>query len=178
MKSLKIIGIVVLALLAILLVVIVMQPSEAHLEKSIVINAPAASIFPEVSNYKNFNVWSPWLKMDPGVKQTYVGTDATVGSKMNWDGPKTGKGSQWIEAIEENKRVRSGLSFESYEGTSYSEFILEPTAEGTKVTWTYEGKNDGFAGKAMWVVMGTMMAGQYDEGLLDLKKLVESKPTQ
>lgn len=177
MKTLRIVGIVVLALVVILVVVIMMQPSEAHLEKSIVISAPAALIFPEVSNYKNFSVWSPWSKMDPGVKQTYEGTEGMVGSRMNWDGPKTGKGSQWIEAIEENKRVRSGLSFDGYEGTSYSEFILEPSDEGTKVTWTYEGTNDGFMGKAMWVAMGTMMSGQYEEGLMDLKKLVESKAT-
>ena len=178
MKILKIVGIVVLALLAILGIVIVMQPSEAHIKRSIVINASASSIFPEISNYKNFVVWSPWSKMDPGVKQTFEGTDATVGSKMTWDGPKTGKGSQWIEEIEEGKRVRSGMSFEGFEGTSYSEFILEPATDGTMVTWTYEGENDGFAGKAMWVVMGAMLSGQYDLGLKDLKQLVESKPAQ
>ena len=54
MKTLKIIGMVVLAMVVILAIVIVMQPEKAHIEKSIVINAPAASIFPEVSNHRNF----------------------------------------------------------------------------------------------------------------------------
>ena len=30
------------------------------------------------------------------------------------------------------------MSFGGDEGTFYSEFILEPDGEGTKVTWTYE----------------------------------------
>ena len=176
MKAIKIIGVVLLAFIVILGIVIAMQPSQAHIEKSIVINAPASSIFPEVSNYRNFNVWSPWAKMDPEVKHSYEGPEAGVGSKMNWDGPKTGTGSQWIEGIEENKRVKSGMTFGGSEGTYFSEFILEPEGEGTRVTWTYDGPNVGLSGKAMWVVMGFMLNSQFDQGLKDLKQLVESKP--
>lgn len=176
MKTFKIVGIIVLAIVAVLGIVIAVQPSEAHLERTIVINAPASAIFPEVSNYKNFSAWSPWTKMDPEVKQTFEGVDATVGSKMNWDGPKTGEGSQWIEEIEENKRVKSGMAFGEFEGKFYSEFILTPEGEGTRVTWTYDGPNDGLGGKALWVIMGSMFSSQYDQGLRDLKQLVENKP--
>ena len=87
-------------------IVIVLQPSEAHLEKSIIINAPASAIFPEVSRYKNFNAWSPWSKMDPGVNQTYEGEDGTIGSRDELGRSKSGTGSQWIVEIEENKRVK------------------------------------------------------------------------
>ena len=176
MKTVKIIGTAVLAIIAILGIVIAVQPPEAHIEKTIVINAPASAIFPEVSNYKNFNVWSPWAKMDPEAKHTYEGSEASIGSKMNWDGPKTGKGSQWVLEIEENKRVKSGMSFGDAEGKYYSEFILEPEGEGTRVTWTYDGQNSGLAGKATWVFMGFMLSSQFDQGLKDLKELVESKP--
>ena len=178
MKTIKIIGIVVAALLIILGIVIAVQPSEAHLERYVFIDAPPASIFPEVSNFKNFNTWSPWSKMDPAAKYTYEGIDATAGSKMSWDGPKTGKGSQWIEEIEVDRRVKCGMSFEGFEGAIFSEFILEPEGQGTKVTWTYDGPNDGLAGKAMWLIMGTMMNKQFEEGLFDLKTLTENKPKQ
>ena len=178
MKTLKIIGVVALAIIAILGIVIAIQPSEAHIEKSIVINAPASSIFPEVSIYRNTNAWSPWMKMDPEARQTFEGTDGSVGSKMSWDGPKTGTGSQWIEEIEENKRVKSGLSFGGTEEKMYTELILVPEGEGTRVTWTYDGTNDGLAGKAMWVIMGSILNSQYDQGLKDLKEIVESKSNQ
>ena len=176
MKALKIIGIVVLAIVVIFLIAVLVQPSQAHIEKSIVINAPAASVFPEVSRFRNFTAWSPWSKMDPEVKQTFEGEEGTVGAKMMWDGPKTGKGSQEIESIEENKSVKCALRFDGYDGVFYSSFILEPEGEGTKVTWTYDGANKGFGGKAMWMFMGSMMKDQYDQGLMDLKKLVEEKP--
>jgi len=175
MKTLKITAIVVLAIIIILGIVIAMQPPEAHIEKSIVIKAPVTSIFPEVSNYRNFIVWSPWTKMDPKVKQTFEGGEGVVGSKVNWDGPKTGKGSQWIEEIEENKRVKNGMSFGDSADKFYNEFIFMPEKEGTRVTWMYNGPNNGLGGKLMWVIMGTMLSSQFEQGLKDLKELVESK---
>jgi uncharacterized protein YndB with AHSA1/START domain len=175
MKTLKIISMVVLAIIVIQAIVIAMQPEKAHIEKSIVINAPADSIFPEVSNYRNFSTWSPWTKMDPEVKQSFDETQASVGSTMSWDGPKTGKGLMKVEEIEENKRVKSSMTFGGYNGKFYSEFILTPEENGTRVTWTYEGHNAGLTGKAMWVVIGSMLSSQYDQGLKDLKDLVEHR---
>jgi hypothetical protein len=175
MKTLKIVGIVALALIVVLAIVIVMQPDNAHIEKSIMIDAPATSIFPEVSNYRNFNVWSPWSKMDPKAIQSFEGPEDSVGSTMSWNGPKTGTGSMTIEEIEKNKRVKSAMTFGGSEGKFYSEFILTPEQDGTRVTWTYDGPNVGLAGKAMWVIMGSMLSSQYDQGLKDLKELVEGK---
>src|SRR5262245_34546804 len=123
MKALKIIGIVGLAIVVILAIVILVQPEKAHIEKYIVINAPAASIFPEVSDYKNFNVWSPWTKMDPTVNPV-DGAHASVSSKMIWPETKTGIGFQRIEEIEENKRVKCAMTFAGYDGIFYSEFKL------------------------------------------------------
>ncbi len=58
MKALKIIGIILLAIIGICLVAVLLQPSQGHIEKSIVINAPASSVFTEVSDFQKFNVWS------------------------------------------------------------------------------------------------------------------------
>ena len=175
MKTLKIIGMVVLAMAALLAIVIVIQPEKAHIEKAIVINAPASSIFPEVSNHENFNVWSGWTKMEPNASQTFEGTKANVSSKMIWDGSKTGLRLQRIEEIEENKRVKCAMTFAGYDGVFYSEFRLTPEGNGTRVTWTYDGENTGLKGKAIWVFAGGMLASHYSHGLKDLKKLVENK---
>ncbi|HOX84015.1 MAG TPA: SRPBCC family protein [Chryseolinea sp.] len=176
MKALKIIGIILVVIVAIGLVAVVMQPGQGHIEKSIVINAPAASVFAEVSDFEKFNVWSPWAKMDPEAKQTVEGTSASVGHKMAWDGPKTGTGSMWTEEIRENEYVKNGMKFGGSETAYYSEFILTPEGEGTKISWTYDGPNEGLSGKAMWLVMGSMMSSQYEQGLKDLKEIAESKP--
>jgi carbon monoxide dehydrogenase subunit G len=176
MKALKIIGIILLVVITIGLVAVLMQPAQGHIEKSIVINSTAASVFAEVSDFKKFNAWSPWAKMDPEAKQTFEGPAASIGHKMAWDGPKTGTGTQWTEEIRENEYVKNGMKFGGSETTFYNEFILTPEGEGTKVTWTYDGANEGLSGKAMWLVMGSMMSDQYEQGLNDLKQIVESKP--
>ncbi len=114
--------------------------------------------------------------MDPEAKQTVEGPAASVGHKMTWDGPKTKTGSQWTEEVRENEYVKNGMKFGNSETTFYNEFILTPEGEGTKITWTYDGANEGLSGKAMWLVMGSMLSNQYEQGLNDLKQIVESKP--
>lgn len=140
------------------------------------INAPASTIFPHLNNMKSFAAWSPWSKMDPNAKQTFEGAEAGVGAKMNWDGESMGKGSQGVEESVENERVKTGLSFEGMEGNAWAEFKLSPEGNGTKVIWTYDGENIGLGGKAMWAMMGMMLGGQYEDGLKDLKQLVENSP--
>lgn len=176
MKALKIIGIIVVALIAVVVVIVLVQPSQGHIERSVVIQAPAPQVYSRLVSFESFNEWSPWAKMDPDAKYSYEGAAAGIGAKMKWDGETVGKGAQWIEETEENKRVKNAMSFEGMEGTYYAEFILSPEGEGTKVTWTYDGANNGFAEKAMWVVMKGMMENQFEQGLNDLKQLVETQP--
>jgi len=138
MKALKIAGIAALTLLAILIVVVLSQPTQAHVEKSIIINGPSSSINEEIGGFQSFDAWSPWSKINE-VKYTIV-------------------------------------TFEGFDGTFCSEIKLEPDGANTKVTWIYDGVNDGFKGKAMWMLMRGRMEDQYNTGLAALKKLIESKP--
>ena len=176
MKILKIIGVVVLVIVVLFLSVVAFQPAKGHIERSIVINAPPSAVFVQVNSFKTFKDWSPWAKMDPDATYTFEGPPSGQGCKMSWSGKKTGKGSQWIAESEENKRVKSGLSFEGFDGTAFAEFTLSPEGSGTKLSWTYDGDNSGLGGKAMWMFMKPMLGGQYDQGLNDLKKLIESSP--
>ena len=45
---------------------------------------------------------------------------------------------------------------------------------GTKVIWTYDCDNTGFKGKGIWLMMGSMLGSNYEDGLKDLKLLVEN----
>jgi hypothetical protein len=138
MKALKIIGIITLVLVIIGIVVILMQPSKVHVEKSIVINGTPAAITEEIESFQSFNAWSPWSKASPETHYTIV-------------------------------------AFEDFAGTFYSDIKLEPKGEGTKVTWIYDGNNDGLKSKAMWILMKGNLNEQYDAGLKTLKRIVEKK---
>lgn len=175
MKALKITGIFLLLIVVIVIIFTLVQPQEGHVERSIVIDAPVSTVFAEVNSFKNFNDWSPWAKMDPDAQYTYEGPETGVGAKMSWDGKSSGKGSQWIVESVPDQRVRNGISFEDFNGIFYSEYILQPEGSGTKLTWTHDGKNEGFSGKLMWLFMKGAVGTQYEEGLADLKRKLEKK---
>ena len=175
MKTLKIAATVVAVICLILVIVVTVQPEKAHLEKSIVIEAPDSVIFPYLSNYRKLSNWWPWSKMDADLVQTYEGKDGTVGSKVLWSGAKAGEGSMTLEELVENKRVKSIMVIAGQKEAATSEFTLEPEGSGTRVLWTYNGVNDGVAGKTKWILMGTLLGSQYDLGLKNLKKIIEEQ---
>jgi carbon monoxide dehydrogenase subunit G len=184
MKILKIIGIVLLSLIVIAVIAVSVMSPRAHMERSIVVNAPPAAVFQQLASFEKFNAWSPWIKMDPEAKQTFEGPQTGVGAKMSWEGEKTGKGSQWVVEYEENKRVKNALQFEGMQGETFAEFVLEEVPEGTKVTWNYDSdvSNAGFGNASMSKMFHAfalegMLGKQYEDGLKDLKTIVESQPT-
>ena len=67
------------------------------------------------------------------------------------------------------------VTFEGFSGTFYSDIKLEPQGDSTKVTWIYNGQNNNFKEKAMWVLAKSDLKEQYDEGLAALKEIVERK---
>ncbi len=176
MKALRITGYVLVGLLAIVFVVALAQPNHGHVDKSVVINAPASAIFPYLNDFKKAAEWSPWTKMDPEAKQTFEGAEAGVNAKMSWDGEKTGNGTQLITESVENERIKIALTFVGEEGTAWANFILTPEGKGTKVNWTYDGDNNGLSGKAKWIIGGYITRTSYESGLKDLKQLIESAP--
>lgn len=184
MKILKIIGIAILSLLLIAVIAVSVMSPSAHMERSIVVNAPPAAVFQQLASFENFNKWSPWVKMDPQAKQVIEGPQAGVGAKMSWDGPETGKGSQWTVEYEENKRVKNAMAFDGMEGQIFAEFVLEEVPEGTKVVWTYDSdvSETGYGNASMTKLFNAfalegMLGKQYEEGLASLKQIVESMPT-
>lgn len=185
MKVIKIVGIVVLAIVAIAVVSVSVMSPRSHMERSTIIQAQPAAVYEELISFQNFNTWSPWSTIDPEAKYTFEGPPSGVGAKMSWesDNENLGDGSQWIIEAQENRRVKTGMQFAGIEGNFTAEFVLEP-AEGssTKVTWTYDGdvSNTGAMNAAMGKFFGaftdSMLGPQFEQGLVALKRRVESKP--
>jgi len=180
-KAIKIVGIVVVAIVALVAIVGAFMSPKSHMEWSIVVNAQPSAVFQQINSFKNHGKWSPWMEQDPNTKTTFEGPDSGVGSKMSWTSEKLGNGSQWIIESDENKHLKTGMSFEM-EGAYTSDIYLEPTDGGTKVTWTYDGDVSGagmatsIMGKVMGKFMDGMLGPDYEKGLSNLKTLAESQP--
>lgn len=160
-----------------LVVVIVMQPSTYKIERTTVVAAPPAAVFPHVADFKAFKAWSPWEGVDPNLKTTITGEPSTVGHKYAWKGnADAGEGSMTVMAVKPLERVDVDLMFLApFESKAKTYYLLVPEGEGTKVTWGMNGDND-FMGKAFGLLMDMegMIGADYDKGLAALKKTVEA----
>lgn len=180
MRILKTLLIIVLAIVAIVVLLGLIGADTYHVDRSTVINATPEQVYPYVSNLSSQQAWGPWQEQDRDAKNSLEGTDGTVGAVWSWDGDTIGKGKQEITSLEANKSVRTKLTFYTpmkSEGTG--SFDLEPTAEGTKVTWGMEGKN-GFLGKLMskFMNMDDMLGPMFDTGLANMKTMVEKEAAE
>ena len=83
-------------------------PQTVHVERSLVMDAPAEAVFAEISDFRNWDAWSPWAELDPDAELTITG--AEVGQTMVWvsETPQVGRGSQIITAISGQKTALLG----------------------------------------------------------------------
>ena len=172
---LKILGIILLLTAIYAVIAIIAFGGNYHYEKSMVIKAPKEKVWNEISSMRSFNQWNPWMKLDPGMKITYSGTSGEIGDKYCWDSKNNdaGAGCQEIKELVANQKQKTEMIFERpFDGQAISEIILSPEGDDTKITWTMDTEQDAMM-KIMRPIMDYQMGKSYEEGLNNLKKLVE-----
>lgn len=174
---LKKIGIGVAALVALLLVVVSMQPATYRVERKVTIQAASGAVYKHLEDLHAWAEWSPWDKIDPGMKRTFEGPKSGVGAIYEWSGnDEVGKGRMTITEVTEPTRVQIKLEFiEPFASLAQTEFSLAENGPETVVTWSMAGDND-FMGKAFSLVMDmdAMIGADFEKGLATLKSTVEA----
>ncbi len=86
-------------------------PSTVHVERGITINASPEAVYALVGNFKQWEGWSPWAKLDPDTEMTITGSG--LGQTMTWssEDPQVGQGSQEIVDLEPPYWVKTHLEF-------------------------------------------------------------------
>jgi hypothetical protein len=170
---------ILLALLAIIVifaVFVALQPAGFRVTRSATIDAPPATVFPQVNDFHNWDAWSPWAKIDPAMKQTYEGAPAGTGAIYRWSGDnKVGEGRMTMTESRPVDRVGIKLEFmRPFKATNTAEFTFQPQGPGTLVTWSMSGQKN-FMTKAvhLFMDMDKMLGGQFDKGLAQMKAVVE-----
>ncbi|MGC4073424.1 MAG: SRPBCC family protein [Nibricoccus sp.] len=163
-------------LFVIFVIVVALQPSEFRIERSILISASAADVFPQTNDLRKLQDWSPWKKLDPNMKCTFSDPSAGVGATVSWAGnSQAGEGRETIVESRANEYVGLRLDFiKPFESTCATAFTLKPEGNQTKVTWSMWGKN-GFISKTFCLFMSQdkMIGEPFEEGLANLKTVVE-----
>ena len=157
---------------------VAMQPNDFRYERTATIAAPADKIFALVNSPKKMAEWSPWSKVDPNATITYEGPEAGVGAIHKWVGhSEMGEGVATIMESTPNELVKTKLEFiKPMAATNTVEFALKANGDNTDVVWSMYGTSD-FLGKAMGIIFNCegMINEKFDEGLTNLKTLVEAK---
>jgi uncharacterized protein YndB with AHSA1/START domain len=169
--------IVLVIILVVFVVIVAMQPAAYRITRTATMSAPPADVFAQVNDLHKFQDWSPWAKLDPGLKQTYDGAPAGTGAIYSWEGnKKVGAGRMTITDSRTNDLVSMKLEFlKPFASTATTEFAFKPEGNQTSVTWSMFGENN-FMAKAfcLFMNMDKMVGGDFERGLAQLKSLVES----
>jgi uncharacterized protein YndB with AHSA1/START domain len=163
-------------LLSALAIVVATRPSAFRVARSITIDAAPEHAFALVSDFHEWPAWSPYEKLDPGMKKTFEGPRAGTGAIYGYSGnAKVGAGRMTIEKSVAASLISIRLEFEKpFRVTNQGTFTFERQGSGTKVTWAMEGQN-GFLFKAFSLVMNMdkLVGTEFERGLAMLKTLSE-----
>ena len=146
-----------------------------HYEKSITINAPQDKIWTHMNSMKALNEWSPFMSLDPNMKQTYSGTSGEVGDTFKWESDKkeAGTGEQKLIEIVPGQKIKTSLHFiKPNEGQGTSNIILTAEGNQTKVTWDMDTEMN-YPTNLMKLFMDSFMDEAYTKGLNKLKEISE-----
>jgi uncharacterized protein YndB with AHSA1/START domain len=163
-----------------LVVLVAMQPTDFRITRSATIPAPPSVVFEEVNDFHKWEAWSPWAKMDPAATNTFAGPPSGVGAIYTWAGNnKVGEGKMTLLESRPSQLIRIQLEFlKPFQATNIAEFTFAPAGNGTLVTWSMTGKNN-FMSKAFVLLMNCdkMVGGQFEKGLQNLSEVTGTAVT-
>ena len=164
------------ATIAVVLGIATTKPDSFEVERQIVIAAPPAVIFANLEDFKRWESWSPWEKLEPGMKKTFSGPASGVGASYAWQGKEVGAGKMTVTDSTPNQKLTIQLDFtKPFEAANVVHFDLTPASAATRVSWRMNGPMP-FASKVMAVFadMDSLIGKDFDKGLAQLKSVSES----
>ena len=163
-------------LLLALVIVGLFLPATAHVERQVHIEAPPATVFALVNDFRQINQWSPWLGTDPNALYTISGPPRGVGATLTWDGRIVGQGSQIIIESEPFHHIVSKLDLGN-QGQALGSFEFLKTENGTSVIWSFD--NDfgmNLMGRYFGLMLEDIVGPDYEKGLSNLRTMAENLP--
>lgn len=174
----KKIAVALAALLVALAAVVATRPAHYSVSRSASINAPAAAIYAQVTDFRRWEAWSPWEKLDPQMQKVYSGAAGVEGAAYAWRGnDKVGEGRMTLIEARPPRAAGFRLEFiKPFASVSTTRFSLAEKGPATQVTWTMDGDND-FLGKlfCLFMDMDKMVGGDFERGLASLRSVTEAQ---
>lgn len=158
--------------------IVMMQPDDQHIERSVVIAASPADVFPFANDFDKWIQWNPWQDLDPNQKVTFSENKVGAGAWYTWEGDdKVGKGKMAIrESVEPSKIVEDLTFIEPFASTALITFTFTPEGDKTKVVWAMDSEqNFGAKAAGLFMDMDAMLGADFEKGLKKLQPLAEAE---
>ncbi len=178
MRVLKVTGICILILIAIVIILGIIAPKDYTMERTATIKCPKFMVFDQVRFWRNWTSWSPWVEKDSTMIVTVEGTDGEAGSVYRWEGnPKiSGTGFITNTGIKELEEISYHLNVMKPRKNESDRYIrVSGENDSTLVTWGEYSRNPFPCNVlALFMNMNATMGKDFDRGLELLKKLCEA----
>ena len=180
MKILKILGGILLILIALYLVLCVAGPKRFDVVAVREMDVPAMAAYSQVINLKNWEAWGPWLKEDPDMIITYGESVSGPGASYSWKSEIVGNGKLTVLKAEPGKSIRNELLFEGFAGgPAFGKWTFEPleTGSGSRVSWGLEdGQDSPFFMRGFLLLVEGNARKMFEEGLESLESVAKTAP--
>lgn len=167
------IGLVVI--IAILVIVGFLLPTEYEVSRYIVIDAKPSKIHDLVGDLKRWDDWMTWTEQDPTIKVAYGKKTAGVGARQTWTG-KDGEGEIVFTSSDSKRGIEYDMSFNQGKYTSKASILYEEVGKSTRVTWAMKGEwPTPVVGGYMVLLFTPMIGDSFQQSLSKLKSRIEAK---
>lgn len=157
---------------------VALLPSVETIARSATIPAPPSVVFSHINDFRKWQAWSPWAKIDPDAKASFEGPQSGEGAVFSWSGnAEIGAGRMTIIESRPDDHVKIRIDFtRPFEGTSTAYLRLKAEGSGTNVTWAMTGERP-YLYRMMGVLFNAeeMIGDQFEKGLSNLAATVKER---
>ncbi|NOZ51927.1 MAG: SRPBCC family protein [Gammaproteobacteria bacterium] len=193
MSVLKKIGLSFLGFVIVFVGIGALLPTRFEVERSIEIQAASATIHEYVGDLKKWEQWALWRKEEPFLEVTFGEITTGVGASQSWQGD-SGEGSLSIimssphhgivyDLYTDGGRYKTEcvILYEDVYATGHTgepsniNNTLNNNRKTTKVTWRMKGDmHSPIIGGYLGLTMDAVVGALFEQGLMELKKVVEA----
>ncbi len=174
MKIAKYLIFLLLIAITAIAIYIAVQPNEFNVTRTRTIKAPAAVVYNNVIDFKNWGAWSSWVEKDPNMKITLPEQTKGIGGSYSWE-DKDGIGTMKTVETNPNKSIQQQMQFADFPASDVSWKFKTNENGSTDVTWDISGKDLPFGFKAFAAFTGGMekqIGPEYERSLEKLDSIV------
>ncbi len=154
----------------------IILPSRVVVERHILIDTHAATIFALLNDFNQVTKWLPMLGGDANAQIDISGPARGVDASISWNGHIIGQGRQTIIESVPYEKITTEFDLGGRIPATIT-FALSSEKGMTRVAWRH-AREFGFnlAGRYFGLVLGPIVGPQQEQGLKQLKALAENLP--